>query len=131
MSAVIQIWQAQDALEEAAIELFERSLTSEGRDRAIIHASQHNDLSELERVIEPEKYAPGFSAFLCYLLWLEGMLNIGVEFELYADEAEGLRLLKKARNDFEIEHPRCFSCGVHQFVRVAKSCHACGQKLRG
>src|ERR1700694_6214393 len=110
--AVIPVSQDCEGLQMAAFDLFERSMSADGLERAITNASLSGDLQELERIMPERKYSPGYLSFLCYLLWLEKMMDVGVQFKLYADEAEGLRALKLARQEFESEHPACGSCGA-------------------
>lgn len=128
--AVIAVSQDCEGLQMAAFDLFERSMSADGLERAITNASLLGDLQELERIMPERKYSPGYLSFLCYLLWLGKMMDVGVQFLLFADEAEGLRAVNLARQEFEHEHPACCACGTPQATRFAKSCSACGQKFR-
>jgi hypothetical protein len=130
MDRTILVAQDVQGIRDAALDLFERSLSAPGLERALANAAQAGNLQELERIMPESKLSPGYLSFVSYLLWLEGMMGVGAQFKLYADEAEGLRALQMARDEFEREHPRCAACGAAQFTKFAKSCGSCGQKFR-
>jgi hypothetical protein len=76
--------------------------------------------------------ADGFYDFASYLLWVRGILDANVEMSITADDAEGLRALEAARQQFERDHPACPQCGTRQYSSTEMRCRKgrCGMEFQ-
>jgi hypothetical protein len=127
---MIIVAQDVEGIRLAALQLFEESLREKEMDRVISNASQADDLTALERVVQEQKLSPGYRDWTLYLIWLKGKIDTGVNLEISADEAEGLTALVSARQEFEREHPQCFKCGARQYSKVSLRCRSCSVEFR-
>ncbi len=73
----------------------------------------------------------GYYKLAEYLLWLEGLIAVGAPIlQMAMLEADGLGVLKRARSNFERNHPECGSCGARQDTKFAVQCCGCGTQFR-
>src|SRR5437867_9139801 len=110
-----------ESLKEAETERILDNLLEQGADEA-----------RLNKVLPKRRLAQGFYDCAQYLMWLRGMRDCGVELVILADEAEGLRALQLARQDFERDHPCCPRCSTRQFSTTALFCRnrACRMEFK-
>jgi hypothetical protein len=72
--------------------------------------------------------AAGYYSWVSYLAWLDRVHEIACFRDLTADEAEGLRVLRDARNEFLSKHAHCPKCGGLN-DKGAIGCADCGAKF--
>ena len=76
----------------------------------------------------PYRTAPdGCFAWISYLVWLEGLLEI-TPLPLSAAEAQGLLILKRERARFQAEHPPCPRCGMPNEAHATR-CRECLEEI--
>jgi hypothetical protein len=122
-----------EGVRQAALELMVISLKEEDTDRQIRNLlDQEASPETLAKVMPVRKVADGYYSYAIYLMWLRGMLDSNVELALLADEAEGLRTLQTARQQFERDHPACPGCGIRQYSTAPIRCRngRCGMDFR-
>jgi hypothetical protein len=119
-----------EGLRMAALELFEAELYGPDLERQIGNLPPGAGPEEIEKLARPRRLSPGYEDFLVYVLWLESMNSAGVQMQLNADEAEGLRAVAAARAEFRSNHPECPACGVRQYNTSARTCRRCMKELR-
>jgi hypothetical protein len=86
--------------------------------------------AEARRKLLPTRTVPdGCFAWLGYLVWLEGVLEIAPSLPLLASEAEGLLILKRARNHFRASHPPCPHCGMPNEAHALR-CRECMKEIQ-
>jgi hypothetical protein len=88
-------------------------------------------LAALAKLMPRRSLTDAYYVYAEYLMWLRAMRDADVDVEILADEAEGLRAIEAARQEYEREHPACPECGVRQYSRFAMSCRIsrCGAKF--
>jgi len=127
------VTQSMDGIRQAALELMEESLGAEDVERQLDNlCAQDADEATLEKVIPVRTMADGFYEFASYLLWVRGILDANVEMSITADDAEGLRALEAARQQFERDHPACPQCGTRQYSSTEMRCRKgrCGMEFQ-
>ena len=95
---------------------------------AIYEEGQPNALEQLAKLAPRTRLSPGYAERAVYLIWLEQMLNAGVEFTepLTVEEAEGLIAIARGREQWNADNPPCGDCGA----RLRKgTAHNCKQKF--
>jgi hypothetical protein len=126
------VTQDMDGVREAAVELMVESLKQEDVDRVVENLILHDAEPEtLAKAVPRRSLSAAYYEWATYLMWIRGMRDSGVEMEILADEAEGLRAIEAARQEFERDYPGCPQCGTRQYSRFAMSCRksACGAKF--
>jgi tRNA(Ile2) C34 agmatinyltransferase TiaS len=53
------------------------------------------------------------------------MIDADVDITVFAEEAEGLRALASAQQQFERDHPACPQCGAQQYSTTPIKCRSC------
>jgi hypothetical protein len=122
-----------DEVRQAALELMVESLKAEDVDRQINNVLLDEDgLAALAKLMPRRSLTDAYYVYAEYLMWLRAMRDADVDVEILADEAEGLRAIEAARQEYEREHPACPECGVRQYSRFAMSCRIsrCGAKFK-
>jgi hypothetical protein len=122
-----------DGVRQAALELMVESLDAEDVERQLDNLrAQDADEETLAKVMPMRTMADGFYDFASYILWIRGLIDSNVEIPIMADEAEGLRALEAARQEFERSHPACPQCGTRQYSSTAMRCRKsrCGMDFR-
>ncbi|HLJ87762.1 MAG TPA: hypothetical protein VKZ53_13130 [Candidatus Angelobacter sp.] len=129
---MITVSQDHDGVRMAAVELFEQQLHSQDADRALANASISGEIDDalLAKLCPNSNLSPGYRDFVVYMLWLKSMMHAGVQFHLTDGEAEGLRAIEAARQEFVGKHPPCRYCGAFQYSTVSMRCHKCRKELR-
>ncbi len=129
----VSIERDADGLQLAVRTLFEESL----RRHRLDELTDRISAKEAERIRADEplrEISPGYYTRAGYLLELANTLELGISFPpdcfTQADIA-GMVAVKRARLEFEREHPPCPRCGERQDNPHQTKCHACSQKLRG
>jgi hypothetical protein len=124
--------QDRAGIHQAALELFEEARLH-GRD--VVEEFRARGAAAFDDV-EPEEsqrtLPDGYYSWVGYLLYLESLLELGLQFsprELEAADAIGLLVLKTARAEWSREHPACDDCGRPQETRFATHCPYCGAKF--
>jgi hypothetical protein len=121
------------SVRQACIELFEESLHEDDTNRALENlVAQEADPETLKKALPVRTLVNAFYEYAAYLMWLRGMLSSDVELEILADEAEGLRTLEAARQEFERAHPACPQCRFRQYSTAPMTCRnrACRMDFR-
>jgi hypothetical protein len=122
----------EQALRYAALELFEEALKERARERILEKvpgaANADRAVAGLTMV---RTLAPGWYDRVSYFLDLDERIKLGLGPEsLLGAEVECLRVLARARAEFQREHPACIHCGELQLERFAEQCFGCGKNPR-
>lgn len=138
MAAAIQsvrVDQDAEGLRLAVRELFEESFAQESV-RPLLALLGDND-SERERVMStmPERtLSPGYYDRSAYLLELGSAIEAGAQYTatmLARVDVLGLQAVRRAKAQFEYDHPACSACGIRQESRFAAQCRGCRVKFIG
>lgn len=127
------VTQCMDGVRQAALELMVESLGAADVERRLDDlCAQDADEDTLAKVIPVWTMADGFYDFASYILWMRSMIDSGVEMSVLADEAEGMRAVHAAIQEFERDHPPCPQCGKRQLSSTAIRCRngRCGMDFR-
>jgi hypothetical protein len=138
---MIDLLQAENvAVEKDAVglqlalrELFEEAYLTE----AIAGVMSEAGEAERERAQDDmpvRSLSPGYYSQASYLLDLGTSLEAGVGYDaasLTRSDVCGLQALKRARGEFERDHPSCGRCGTRQDNRWASQCRSCQVKFAG
>lgn len=114
-------------------ELFEESYLAE----VTGGFAQKLDDETRERMLDdmPQRtLSPGYYSRAAYLLDLASAIERGATYPaglLARSDVEGLEALKRAKGEFESDHPACGSCGWRQESRWAIQCGRCKTKFMG
>ena len=119
----------------AMAELCEHSLLERKaaqRIEQVLTGGNVNAIEQVRKLAPRSRISPGYQDWTLYLLWLEGMIAAGVQFEkpITAEEAEGLRAVDAARSQWNYEHPPCPNCGARLANRAVRTCFGCGKEVR-
>lgn len=114
----------------AALDLFTQCIDEKNLTRRLENLRGEDDFAQVSKLFPKRELSPGYYEFCLYLLWLERQIAAGVNFELQADEADGLGAIQRARQEFEREHPHCPHCGEMQPRRGLKLCASCMKEMR-
>jgi len=119
---MIDVTRDQEGLIQAVQELLEEEFAF-SRVRRIFDAAEGEEREHALRSLPPRLLSPGYYRWAAYLLWLEQR----TEFlsRLDAAEMEGLVAVKRARGQWESQHPAC-PCGARQESRFQSHCMSCG-----
>jgi hypothetical protein len=126
----IHVVRDAEGLQKALRELFEEAFCREMIDSLMRKA----DDETRERAYQdlPERtLSPGYYSRAEYLLDLASAIECGAAYSaevLGRDDVVGLTALKRAKAEFEGDHPAC-SCGTRQHNRFARECRSCHAKF--
>jgi hypothetical protein len=116
-----------DGVRAAALELMVESLREEDTDRVVANLLAQNASPEtLAKAMPRRTLADAYYSYAHYIMWLRSMRVSEVQIDLLADEAEGLRAIETARQEFERDHPGCPRCSTRQYSRSPIKCRKCG-----
>lgn len=131
---MIQIAQDVEGLRLAAMEMFDYTLKERDINRQVknlLQADPYASAEVLGKLVPQSEVSPGYHDWVGYLFWMEDKLATGIEFkDITADEAEGLAMLRRARAEWQSEHPACGNCGERVRSRTQKRCRGCMQEFR-
>jgi len=99
-----------DGLRIAAREFFEEEWAFKKVDA--LRANVRNREELIRKTLPKRSVTKGYYLWVEYLLWLAGVHEIARFQDLSASEAEGLKLVARARNEFYRHHPPCPKCGA-------------------
>lgn len=122
-----------EGLQLALRELFEESYLRE----AIAATMSEADEATRERVLDDlpvRSLSPGYYDRAGYLLDLGTAIELGAAYAadaLTRSDVRGLQAVKRARNEYEQDHPPCGRCGTRQDNRWATQCRSCNVKFAG
>jgi len=128
VSQTLQVERDPEGLQVALRELFEEAFCREVTDSVMKKADDETRQRALDD-IPARTLSPGYYTRAEYLLELGSSIEAGVGFSsevLARVDVDGLKALKRARYDFERDHPAC-ACGTRQhnrFILECRSCHA-------
>lgn len=127
----MQVTQDMDGVRHAALELMVESLRAEDVDRVVENLiAQDADPETLAKALPRRSLPNAYYDYAAYIMWLRSMRDADVDMEILADEAEGLRAIESAWQQYERDHPPCPQCGTRQLSRNALSCRKnCGAKF--
>lgn len=103
---------AQDGagIRRAALEMLEHALSARAVERQLSNVDA-DDFLQIEKIVPRRTLPDGYYDWAAYLFFLRRKMNDGIQYELKADEAEGLTAISLAVQDFEAKFPRCANCG--------------------
>lgn len=133
MIAEAQIAVESDVLglQTALRELFEEAYLREAMASLLDDACE----ADRERALEDlpaRTLSPGYYDRASYLLDLGAAIDAGVSYAastLSRSDVRGLQALKRARGEYEQDHPSCGRCGTRQDNRWATQCRSCQCKF--
>lgn len=132
----VRVDQDAEGLRLAVRELFEESFAHESV-RPVLELLGDNE-HERERVMAslPERtLSPGYYDRSAYLLELGSAIEAGAHYTaatLARVDVLGLEAVRRAKSQFEYDHPSCSACGTRQENRFAAQCRSCRVKfIRG
>lgn len=114
------------ALRELFEEAFCREVTEPMRQKADDETRERMNDDMPQRTL-----SPGYYSRAEYILELSSSIEAGVGYSsdaLARVDVDGLKALKRARLDFERDHPAC-ACGTRQHNRFILECHSCHAKF--
>jgi len=128
------VTQNTEGIRQAALELMEESLGADDLARQIESLSAEEDLMayavSLAKTVPVRSVASGFYDYAAYLFWIRSMIDADVELTILAEEAEGLRALAAAQQEFERDHPACPQCGARQQSSTPIRCRVCRMEFK-
>lgn|GEM_PF-6125091 len=125
------VTQDNAGIRTAALELMVESLREEDTNRQLDNLLMQDPSPEtVAKLMPARKLADGFYPYASYLMWLRGMIASNIDVSIYADEAEGLREIETAAQQFAREHPACPRCETRQYSKTPISCRKCGMSFR-
>jgi hypothetical protein len=133
MIEMLQVERDVEGLQAALRELFEESYLRE----AIAGIMSDSDDETRWRAMDDlpvRSLSPGYYDRACYLLDLGTAIELGASYSssvLTRTDVRGLQAVKRARNEYEQDHPPCGRCGTRQDNRWAHQCRECGVKFHG
>lgn len=128
MSRGVHVERDPEGLQLALRELFEEAFCRE----AIGPVMEKADEETRDRAMDDmpmRSLSPGYYSRAEYLLDLGSAIEAGAGYSaevLGREDVTGLQALKRARQEFERDHPAC-ACGTRQhnrFILECRSCHA-------
>lgn len=108
----------------AAREVFEEGLAWKRVQRRLLLDRVPDRAEFIEQCMPARNLADGYYAWIDYLLWLSTMHDVVSFRDLTASEAEGIRLVRAARDEFAARHVHCPKCGELN-DRAAVGCSSC------
>lgn len=128
------VTQDMDCVRQAALELMVESLEADNCARQIQSIMSEQDLMayavSLAKMVPLRTVAAGFYDYASYLFWVRSMMDVNVDIQILAEEAEGLRAIEAARYDFERDHPPCPQCGARQYSSTPIKCRSCRMEFK-
>lgn len=128
MNGSVQVERDPEGLQVALRELFEEAFCHEVTDSVMKKADEETRQRALDDI--PERtLSPGYYSRAEYILELGSSIEAGVGYSsehLDRVDVEGLKALRRAKYEFERDHPACV-CGTRQhnrFILECRSCHA-------
>ncbi|MFL6310578.1 MAG: hypothetical protein ACJ71W_00605 [Terriglobales bacterium] len=123
------VTQDMNGIRRAALELMVESLGADDLARQIESIMSGDDLMayavSLAKTVPVRTVAEGFYDYAAYLFWIRSMIDADVDITVLAEEAEGLRALASAQQQFERDHPACPQCGAQQYSTTPIKCRSC------
>jgi len=135
VQSAIDVERDTVGLQLAVRELFEETFAEESV-RATLEQLA-DDAEARERVMAelPQRtLSPGYYGRGAYLLELDAAIGAGVQYSaqiLTRSDVMGLLAIKRARAEFERDHPGCPRCGARQDNRFTPKCRRCQLQLMG
>lgn len=128
------VTQDMNGVRQAALEMMNESLRADDLARQIQGLMSDDDLAayavSLAKTVPVRSVASGFYDYAAYLFWMRSMIDANVEITVLADEAEGLRAIEAARQEFERDHPACPQCGARQDSSTRIKCRSCRMEFK-
>jgi hypothetical protein len=131
----IRVESDAQGLHLAARELFEEAFAEEMLKPTL--ALLDGDPEQRDRVREdiPERtLSAGYYTRARYLMELGAAIEIGAQYSaasLSHADVVGLLAVKRAKSQFEHDHPSCGACGTRQDNRFMRECKSCKVKFAG
>lgn len=135
MNGTIQVERDAEGLRRAGRELFEESFFEDAMQPVLDRLG--DDPEACERLLAerpPRTLSPGYYDRCAYLLDLGAAMETGAAYaaeQLSRHDVVGLQAIRKAKLEFEREHPACGVCGTRQDNRFMVQCKSCRTKFAG
>jgi len=130
MQRGVHVERDAEGLQKALRELFEEAFAREMVGSLMAKADEETR----ERVFDdlPQRtLSPGYYSRAEYLIELASAIECGAAYTaevLGRDDVIGLKALRRAKFEFEHDHPAC-SCGARQHNRFVHECRSCRMKF--
>ncbi|ABF42420.1 hypothetical protein Acid345_3419 [Candidatus Koribacter versatilis Ellin345] len=126
---MIVVSRDYDGLRIAALELMNEEFQGEDRDRLArrAKAGAANSEAMLAEAAPARSLADGYYVRADYLFWLDDVLRATTIAQMSAAEVHGLNAVRRARDQFRMEHPNCPHCGAMN-ERIKIICRKCGKR---
>jgi hypothetical protein len=131
MTIAIDVARDQEGLRMAALALLEEGFVR-SRIKGSLQTATDENADRIFNSIPKRTLAEGYYARAQFLLGFEEYVDAGLPLSTVSMiEADGLIAVKRARREFEYQHPSCGACGALQEGRFNTSCDSCGVKFKG
>lgn len=132
-SSSIRTEKDAEGLQLALRELFEESYLL-GETAGIMSKSDEETRARIQDDMPERSISPGYYGRAVYLLDLASAIERGVQYSagsLTPDDVRGLDALKRAKQEFERDHPQCPACSIRQPNQYMMQCVSCKTKFAG
>jgi len=135
MQAAIQVERDAAGIGTAVRELFEESFFEEAV-RTSLEKVGDDELRREEILNDAPRrtLSPGYYDRAGYALDLGAAIEAGAQYPatmLMRSDVIGLQAVRRAKAEFERDHPGCPRCGVRQDNRFLQTCKKCAFRLAG
>lgn len=128
MNRAVHVERDPEGLQTALRELFEEAFCREAISSVMEKADEETRNRAMDDIPQ-RSLSPGYYSRSEYLLDLASSIECGTTYSagtLGREDVIGLQALRRARHEFERDHPAC-ACGTRQhnrYIRECRSCHA-------
>lgn len=129
----VRVEHDAEGLQLAVRALFEESL-AEHRLAPVLEKADDEQRDRILAELPMREISPGYYKRAAYLVDLANILTLGIPMDASVftqADVTGIAAVRRAKNEFEREHPACPSCGERQDNAFMRECFNCHQKLRG
>jgi hypothetical protein len=126
----VHVERDPEGLQVALRELFEEAFCREAI-RPVMEQADEETRNRAMDDMPMRTLSPGYYSRAEYILDLGSAIEAGAAYSaevLGREDVTGLQALKRAKQEFEHDHPAC-SCGTRQHNRYIFECRSCHAKL--
>jgi len=130
MQRGVHVERDPEGLQLALRELFEEAFCREAI-RSVMEKADEDTQARAMEDIPQRTLSPGYYSRAEYILDLGSAIEAGAGYSaevLGREDVTGLQALKRAKQEFERDHPAC-SCGTRQHNRYILECRSCHAKF--